>query len=52
MDKLKNIIPLIYYVIVLFDALIVSDARRLLLDFFGWTKKSKKCKKDTLRTVV
>lgn len=45
MDKLKNIIPLIYYVIVLFDVLIVSDARRLLLDFLVGQRNRKNARK-------
>lgn len=33
MDKIKVVIYLLYFLIVLFDTIIISDARRLLLDF-------------------
>lgn len=33
MDKMKNVIYLLYFLIVLFDAIIISDSRWLLLDF-------------------
>ena len=33
MDKMKVFIYLLYFLIVLFDTIIISDSRRLLLDF-------------------
>ena len=33
MDKMKVVIYLLYFLVVLFDIIIISDARRLLLDF-------------------
>ena len=45
MDELKSIIALIYFAIVLFDVLIVSDARRLLLDFLIGQRNRKNARK-------
>ena len=33
MDKMKAVICLLYFLVVLFDIIIISDARQLLLDF-------------------
>lgn len=33
MDKMKVVIYLLYFIIILFDIIIISDARRILLDF-------------------
>ena len=45
MEKFENIIALVYFVIILFDAIIVSDARRLLLDFLIGQRNRKNAKK-------
>ena len=45
MEKTKNIIALIYFAIVLFDVITVSDARRLLLDFLIRQRNRKNARK-------
>ena len=45
MDELKSIIALIYFEIVLLDVLVVSDARRVLLDFLIGLRNRKNARK-------
>ena len=45
MDELTNMFVRVYLVIVLFDVRIVSDARRLLLDFLIGQRNRKNAKK-------